>query len=81
MVPAYKNPWDFADTILPLEEEMSLTKHELGELECRSNYSIRCLTNINTNKSDLLYKIYGEQVDKSPSFTVTVTVRFLYSNQ
>ena len=47
---------------------MSLTKLELGKLECMSNYCIRLLSDNDTTNNDLLYKIYGEEVDKSPSF-------------
>ena len=64
-----------------LEEDMSLTKSEVGELECRSNYCIRYLSNIDTNKNDLLYKIYGEQVDKSPSFMRNWTRLYSMTNK
>ena len=68
MKPCYINPWDFDDVVPLLDEDMSLTKVELGELECRPNYSICLISNIDTNNNDFLYKIYGEEVDKSPSF-------------
>ena len=68
MKPCYINPWDFEDVVTPLDEELSLTKLELGELECRSNYGIRLLSNTEENLNDLVYKIYGEEVNKSPSF-------------
>ena len=68
MKPCYINPWDFEDVVTPLDEDLSLTKLELGELECRSNYGIRLLSNTDANINDLLYKIYGEEVSKSPSF-------------
>ena len=60
---------------------MSLTKSEVGELECRSNYCIRYLSSIDFNKNDLLYKIYGEQVDKSPSFMRNWTRLYLMTNK
>ena len=47
---------------------MMLNKDDIGELECRLNYSIKCLSESDTDKSDLLYKIYGEHVGKNPSF-------------
>ena len=81
MKPLYINPWDFADVILLLEEDLSLTKSEVGELECRSNYGIRCLSDIDTDKNDLLYKIYGEQVDKSSSFMRNWTRLYSITNK
>ena len=68
MKPCYINPWEFEDAVTPLDEDLSLTKLELGELECRSNYSIRLLLNTKENFNDLLYKIYGEEINKSPGF-------------
>ena len=81
MKPFYINPWDFDDVIQILEEDMSLTKSEVGELECRSNYCIRYLSSIDVNKNDLLYKIYGEQVDKSPSFMRNWMRLYLMTNK
>ena len=81
MKPLYINLWDFDEVIPLLEEDMCLTKSKVGELECRSNYSIRCLTNIDFNKNDLLYKIYGEQIDKSPSFMRNCTRLYTLSNK
>ena len=68
MKPSYTNPWEFEDTLTPMDEDLSLTKLELGELECRSNYSIRLLLNTKENCNDILYKIYGEEINKSPGF-------------
>ena len=68
MKPSYINPWEFEDTLTPMNEDLSLTKLELGELECRSNYSIRLLLNTKENCNDILYKIYGEEINKSPGF-------------
>ena len=44
---------------------MKLNKDEIGELECRLNYSIKCLSVSEPDKNELLYKIYGEQVGKN----------------
>ena len=68
MKPSYINPWEFEDAVTPLDEDLSLTKLELGELECRSNYSIRLLLNTKENFNDILYKIYREEINKSPGF-------------
>ena len=68
MKPCYVNPWEFEDAVTPLDEDLSLTKLELGELECRSNYSIHLLLNTKENFNDLLYKIYGEEINKPPDF-------------
>ena len=68
LLPIYKNPWQFADTLPILDEDMKLNKGDLGELECRLNYSIKCLSASEPNKNELLYKIYGEQVGKKASF-------------
>ena len=81
MKPCYINPWDFDDVMPLLDEDMSLTKLEVGELECRSNYCIRFLSNSDTNNNDLLYKIYGEKVDKSPSFMRNWTRLYSMTNK
>ena len=66
MLPLYKNPWDFTDSILLLDEGLMLNKDDVIELECRLKYSIRCSVENDTDKAELLYKIFGEQVGKSP---------------
>ena len=81
MKPCYINPWDFDDVVPLLDEDMSLTKLELGELECRSNYCIHLLSNSDTNNNDLRYKIYGEEVDKSPSFMRNWTRLYSMTNK
>ena len=68
LLPLYKNPWDFTESIPLLEEDMMLSKDDLMELECRLNYSIRCLSEKDTGKAEFLYKIFGEQVGKSQRF-------------
>ena len=67
-LPLYKNPWDFADSIPLLEEDLMLNKDDLVELDCRLNYSIKCLSENDTDKTELLYKIFSEQVGENPIF-------------
>ena len=41
-MPVDSNPWPYADKLSKLREDMKLTKEELGELECRLDYGIKC---------------------------------------
>ena len=66
--PVYKNPWQFADTLPTVDEDMKLNKGELCELECRLNYSIKCLSISEPDKNELLYTIYGDHVGKKANF-------------
>ena len=81
MKPCYINPWDFDEVVPLLDEELSLTKLDLGELECRSIYCIHLLSNSDINKNDLLYKIYGEEVDKSPNLMRNWTKLYSMTNK
>ena len=81
LLPLYKNPWDFTDSIPLLEEDLMLNRDDLMELECRLNYSIRCLAENDTDKAKLLYKIFGEQVGKSPRFMRNCVRRYSVTNR
>ena len=69
-MPTYSNPWPYVDNLPKLSEDMKLTKDELGELECRLDYGIKCHAQVITEsiKNEELYRIYGEQIGKEPSF-------------
>ena len=69
-MPTYSNPWPYADNLPKLSEDMKLTKDELGKLECRLDYGIKCHAQVITEsvKNEELYRIYGEQIGKEPSF-------------
>ena len=69
-MPTYSNPWSYADKLSKLSEDMKLTKDELGELECRLDYGIKCHVQAMTDleKNEELYRMYGEQIGKEPRF-------------
>ena len=70
LMPAYKNPWLYADVLPELSEEMKLRKADLSELECRLDYAIKCDVQamFGPGQNEELYRIYDEQVDKDPLF-------------
>ena len=58
-----------------------LNRDDVMELECRLKYSIRCLAENDTDKAELLYKIFGEQVGKSPKFMRYCVRRYSVTNR
>ena len=62
-LPIYKNPWEFTDTVSILDEDMKLDKSELGELECRLNYGIKCLS-ISLIKMNYYIQFMGTMLEK-----------------
>ena len=80
LLPLYKNPWDFIDSLPHLDEGLKLSKDDVTELECRLKYSIRCLTESDMDKADFLYKLFGEQVGKSPKFMRSCVKRYSATN-
>ena len=80
LLPLYKNPWDFTDSIPLLDEGLKLSKDNVTELECQLKYSIRCLAESDTDKADFLYKIFGEQIGKSPKFMRSCVKRYSVTN-
>ena len=70
LMPVYSNPWPYADKLPKMREDMKLTKEELGELECRLDYGIKCDAQAmaGPGKNEELYRIFGEQIGKEPSF-------------
>ena len=81
LLPLYKNPWDSTDSIPLLDEGLMLNRDDVMELECRLKYSIRCLTENDTDKAELLYKIFREQVGKSPKFMRYCVRRYSVTNR
>ena len=67
-LPLYKNPWDFVERVPNLDEGLKLTKNDITELECRLKYMLRCLQDSDLYNTDYLYKLFGDQVDRSPKF-------------
>lgn len=69
-MPIFTNPWPYADKLPTLKEDMKLSKEDLGELECRSDYGINCDTQLMTifKKNEELYHIFGAQIEKESSF-------------
>ena len=48
-MPKFTNPWPYAEKLPALKEDMKLSKEDLGELECRFEYSINCNTSLMTS--------------------------------
>ena len=80
LLPLYKNPWDFTDSIPLLDEGLKLSKDNVTELEYWLKYSIRCLAECDTDKADFLYKIFGDQIGKSPKFMRNCVKRYSVTN-
>ena len=67
-LPLYRNPWDFIEIVPNLDESLKLNKNDITDLECRLKYTIRCLQDSELYNTDYLYKLFGDQVDRSPKF-------------
>ena len=51
-----------------MDEGLKLNKNDITELECRLKYTLRCLQDSELYNKDYLYKLFGDQVDRSPKF-------------
>ena len=67
-LPLYKNPWEFVESLPNLDEGLKINKNEIIELECRLKYTLKCQQDSDLNNTDYLYKLFGDQVDRSPKF-------------
>ena len=63
-----------------MDEGLKLNKDDVTELECQLKYTIRCLTESDTDKTDFLYKLFGDQVEKSPKFMRSCVKRYAATN-
>ena len=79
-LPLYKNPWDFIDSLPYLDEGLKLNKDDITELECRLKYTIRCLQDSDMDNTDFLYKLFGDQVEKSPKFMRSCVKQYATTN-
>ena len=79
-LPLYKNPWDFAESLPNLDESLKLNKNDITELECRLEYTLRCLQDSELYNTDYLYKLFGDQVDRSPKFMRRCVQQYVTEN-